>query len=123
MSDIFLQDDGDIKIDQSGDISIVTDDDEILQFATNTIYTVYGEMIFHPTVGNMVYKRRLKTLESYGDLIIKDCINAIKADDRVKDVPFMEVYYEEEDKTKAFVKFNILTTDEHLISSMATISL
>lgn len=113
----------DIDISTLGDIEIAEGDDEILQFAVNAITTIYGEMVFHPTIGNPVYKRRLKITESGGDTVMQDCITTIKADDRVADVTYMEVYYEEEDKSQVYIKFTLVTTSGHTISSVANIRL
>lgn len=121
MADIYLRE-GDLDV-VNGDIAVVINHDEILQFAVHAIATIYGEMVFHPTVGNHVYERRLKVLESDANVIMQDCINAIMADDRVSEVTYMEVSYEERDKVNVFVKFTLRAIDGVLISSMASISL
>lgn len=121
MADIYMRE-GDIDI-SGGDISVVVNHDEILQFAVHAIATIYGEMIFHTDVGNHVYERRLKVLESDANVIMQDCTNAILADDRVEAVTYMEVSYEEEDKVNVFVKFTLRAIDGALISSMTSISL
>lgn len=121
MADIYLKG-GDINVSDE-DMAVVEGQDEILQFAVNAIATIFGELIFHPDVGNRVFGRRLKVTKTDAGTIIRDCTNAIMADDRVIEVPFMEISYEEEDKSNVNVKFTLKAVDGTLISSMTTISL
>lgn len=122
MADIYL-DNGELVATMFSDIAIIDGDDEILQMAIHNIRTIYGENQFHTDIGNKIYERRLKVMDSDADTIIKDCTNAILQDDRVSAVTEMSVYADEHDKHNLEIQFVLLTTSGSSISSMVQIQI
>lgn len=122
MADIYLEN-GDLAATMFSDIAIVEGDDEILQMAIHNIRTIYGENQFHDEIGNKVYGRRLKVVDSDADVIVKDCINAIMQDDRIQSVTEMSVYSDEYDRHNLEIQFILLTTSGSSISSTIQIQI
>lgn len=123
MADIYIGDDGDLVATAYGDIAIIGDDDDILQMAINNVRTILGENQFHPEIGNNVFNRRMKVIDSDAETIAKDCINAIKQDDRVRAVKSIEIYADGEDRHNLDVQFTIITIGGNTISSTVQIQI
>lgn len=85
MSDIALID-KDIVLSNFGDVSILDDNDDIIQMAINNILTIRGMNEFHTEIGNDVYNGRYKMSDLGLQNIASECKNAILQDTRVEDV-------------------------------------
>ena len=122
MADIYL-DNGEIIPTMFSDITVVNGDDEILQMAIHSIRTFFGENEYHPEIGNKIYTRRLKVLDSGADTIVSDCTSAILQDDRVRSVDEMSVYYDKENKHNLEVEFTLTTSTGSVISGTVQIQI
>lgn len=123
MADIYL-DNGELASTMFGDIAIVSnEDDDVLQMAIHNIRTIYGENQFHDDIGNKIYERRLKVIDTDADTIVKDCTNAIMQDDRVQTVQDMLVYADEHDRHSLEIEFTLVTTYGSVIASTVQIQI
>lgn len=121
MGDIALVN-NDIAISQFDDISITaSEDDDILQQAINNIKTVYGEMLFHPELGNALYSTRRKITDDMTD-IINECEIAILQDDRIESVD--ELIATRSDMPGSVdIRFLITTIYDRTLSSSTSINI
>ncbi len=122
MADILL-DNGDITPSLYGDIAVVTSYDEIIQSAINNIYTIYGENIFHPTLGNKIYGERLKISQNSLDLVKKNCIDVIMTDDRILHVQSINARYDDDDKHNIYISFTIVISGDNKSVSSSSIKI
>lgn len=121
MGDIALVN-GDIVVSQFDDISLVLDDNEdILQQAINNINTIYGEVIDHPTIGNMLFNNRNKIKSDLSD-IETYCEDAISSDERIDSVEDI-VATRVKDTDMVNISFTLLTIYGDTISSSSNISI
>lgn len=111
---------GDIVATIFGDINTVDYDDDIIQSAVNNIACIYGEYLFHPTLGNMVHLRRNKIVASQFSVIASDCRTAILNDRRVAYVPKMEVTASSVPNS-VDISFTIEDTERNQFSSSITV--
>lgn len=122
MSDLYLGDDGDIKVSVFKDVVVLDkEDDDVLQMAINNIITIMGENPFHENLGNNVFHRRLKITDSDADTIAKDCAGAMMNDNRIQQVADIAVYYDENDRHNLEIEFKIITTYGTVIPSTVQI--
>ena len=101
---------GDVTIDDYGDLKICsTEDEDIIQTANNNIYLRYGHNKYHDDIGNKVYTKRIKMNESGIDDIKEECIDAIlNGDDRVVEVTKIEITTgSDEDKYSYIVDYGV----------------
>lgn len=123
MADILFVN-GDVSNTMYGDIAVVSSYDDITQFAINNILTIFGENEFHPEIGNMAYKRRLKVSDNSLRTIEKDCINAtMQSDDRIDSVVSMNASYDDNNPNNVNIVFVIKAIDGTLMSNNITISI
>lgn len=111
---------GDIIATVRGDINIVDYEDDIIQSAVNNIACIYGEYLFHPTIGNMVHIRRNKIVNSQFAVIAADCRSAVMNDRRVAYVPKMEVAASDTPNS-VDISFTIEDTERNQFSSNITV--
>jgi len=122
MADIRLNN-GDINGTLFNDISLVYDDDEIIQSAINNIMTIYGENQFHKELGNITFIKRNKMSSNNLIQVANDCKNAIINDKRVKSVTNVTINQSSTIYGGCDVMFTIVTTSGNSLSSIASINI
>lgn len=121
-TDIMLHD-NDISSTQSGDISLVSDTDNILQTIISNILTRYGELELDPTRGNMIYNRRVKLTNSGLKQVEEDCKNAILQDPRISRVLSISAIKSNTTSYQCDIQFSAMDINNNIINSMTVITL
>lgn len=119
MADILLNN-GDIVV-SNGDIVICSDDNDILQQASNNIGTIIGSNVFHPNIGNPALNERMKHTEQYIDIIKDGCLQAIELDDRIDTVDDINITLSS--NNSCLVSFSITTIYGDTIDSQCSITI
>lgn len=108
-------------VSANGDISLVTDNENIIQAAINNMRTIYNELLIDPERGNMIYYRRLKSGNNDLRQVEYDCKSAIMIDDRIQDVPYIRAT--KYGRTSCMIDFQITKHDGEIIDGNTLVPL
>lgn len=120
-TDIML-DNNKLALTPSGDIALVSGDDNLLQSVFTDLRLIFGELDYATDHGNMIYHRRIKLTPNGLKQVEHDCRNAIMKNHRVADV----VHIRAEripNKNSCIIFFQIKKHDGEVLSSNTTINM
>lgn len=123
MIDLLMNGNGDLTVTKSGDIALVDNhDDDIIQTANNNIMTRLGENMYHPKIGNSMYKSRLKYTDVGLRMVESCCSDAIKQDTRIKDVENILAMRSGDSEHDCLIQYAVRTVDDKILYNTVTAS-
>jgi hypothetical protein len=113
---------GDLVPAVNGDITVVYDDDAIVQSAINSILTVYDENEFHEHIGNNIFNQRIKVTQSNMGIVENECRFAILQNEGIIEVPSIAAEIIGT-SNKCNISFILKTSDNRLLNGSVEINI
>lgn len=142
MSFDFKLNDGDIAIENSGDITIVKDEDKLIQDILKMLFTSTGELPLHPWYGTSLLSRVVGQAQD-PDILFKEVTSAIEsglnnlkqlqqlqqrdqqfltAKELISRIKTVDAKFDDIDTRKLTITIEVITKSNSLVSESFTIN-